>query len=625
MNELEKQTPGMEATEEVASTACEKTQENATVETVTASEAAAEAPCTTEVNEEQPAWKRYHEMSKDELLAELTEIVESGKMDHNKEVAAIKQAYHALRSKEIEQELNEYLEKNGDPTGFATTPDSSEEAFKQLMTRFKDGRTAFLAEQEAVRKSNLEKKQAVIDQIKSIIEDIDNINLHFPRFSELQNEFKEIKDIPETAETAIWKEYQALVEKFYDHLKVNKELRDLDFKKNLEAKRALIDEAKALKDVKDLVVASRRLQELHNTWREIGPVAKEFRESIWEEFREASTVIRKAHQEYFEARKAQEAENEAAKVTLCEEVEAVDYASLTNFAAWDEMTKNIIALQGRWKELGYASRKVNSELYARFRQACDAFFNAKADYYKRVKDEMNENLAKKLALCEKAEALKDAENKGKAAEEIRALQAEWKTIGTVPRRQSDAVWQRFNGACNEFFKDRQRRVSAVREEENANMAAKLEVIESLKAIDPEKTGRSEGLPLVRELQQKWQSIGHVPFKKKDELYASYRAECDRLYDAFDASGKKGRINSFRNKVDKMDNSDNGLNRERERLYRAYEQKRAELKTYENNLGFFKYQSASENPLLKDIERKVARIKEDLTELKKKIEMIDEKL
>lgn len=572
--------------------------------------------------ENAPAW---HDMSKGELVEALKGIVEGNEMQRNKDVAAIKQAFHALHTRDLERQAAEFAEAGNDPAAFIPLPDELEYQLKELLAKFKEGRAEFIARENERLEENLKAKREVIDQLKNIAEDIDNINLHYPKFIELQNKFKEIKDVPPSAESEIWKEFQGIVEMFYDRLKMNKELRDLDFKKNLETKREYIEKAKALADVADVVSASRQLQELHAKWRETGPVAKEYRESIWEEFSAASTVVNKRHQAYFEERKAAEKANEEAKTKLCEEIEALDYKSLDSFNKWEAMTKEVLELQKRWKALGFASRKVNNLLFARFRKTCDEFFAAKAEYYKRVKEELAANLEKKIALCEKVEALLEQEDRNKAAEKVVALQNEWKTIGGVARRQSDAIWQRFTTACNKFFEERKQQNSAVRKVEADNLAAKREIIEQLKQIDVETTERNEGIAAIRALQAKWQGIGHVPYRMKDKLYEEYRAECDRIYNGYHHSSNRRNRADFASRIDNIPAGDAKLSREREKLYRAYEAKRAELKTFENNMGFFNVKSQGGNSMVREMEKKIERIKADLEDLKQKIELIDEKM
>jgi hypothetical protein len=568
--------------------------------------------------------RRYFEMEKADLLALLQEIVDSEGVNQHKEVNAIKQAYFAKRKAEIEEECRVFLENAAEGDVFSSTPDPDEARFKELLTVFKDKRTNYLAAEEQRRQDNLAKKLAIIEQLKALVEDIDNINLHFQQFQQLQQDFKAITDIPASAVSDTWKNYQLVVEQFYDRLKMNKELRDLDFKKNLEAKRVLVDEAKALAAEEDVVEAFKKLQALHDQWREIGPVAKELREDIWNEFKDASTVINKRHQDFFEARKEAEKANEDAKVALCEEIEAIAVDELKSFAAWDEATKKIIDAQERWKAVGYASKKVNNTLFARFRKACDDFFASKAEYYKSTKEAYASNLEKKTALCERAEALRECEDFNKAAEEIKELQAKWKKIGTVPRRQSDEIWQRFQTACNYFYEEKKKQYAVQRQEETANLAAKREVVAAIKALTAD-TDRKEAVKVVREMQAKWQTIGHVPFKQKDKLYAEYREALKVAYDMFDVKETRARMANFENQLNELKGDGNKLYRERERLMRALEQKRNELKTYENNMGFFSFSSKSGNSMLKDLERKTQKIKDDMAMIEQKINLLDSKM
>lgn len=624
--------PLAEAAATDAETAAEETVVEAPAEAVVEApaEAASEAetvtaeaePVTSEEGGESRSW---HDLGKEELVATLQEIVDENQMSRHRDVAAIKQAFHAIRSKELDRELQEYLDAGNPAEAFAARPDELEYKFKDLIARFKEGRTAFLAAEEERLNVNLAEKKRIINDIKNIVEDIDNINLHFPRFQELQAEFKSIKDVPPGADNDVWKEYQSVVELFYDRLKMNKELRDLDFRKNLEAKRELIEKAKALGEENDVIAAFRALQELHSQWREIGPVAKEHREEIWAEFSAATTVVNKRHQQYYENKKAAEQANEEGKTKLCEEIEGMDLSVLDTFNKWEEATKQVLDLQQRWKQLGWASKKVNNELFARFRKSCDEFFGAKAEYYRRVKDELAANLEKKTALCEQVEALLESEDRNKVAEKIVALQAEWKTIGGVARRHSDAIWQRFTTACNKFFEERKHQHSEQKKVETENMAAKRAVIEKLRAINPEDASREETIPVVRELQTEWQSIGHVPYKMKDKLYEEYRAECDRIYDHYGSVARTRRRSNFEERIENMASGDGKLRSERDRLYRDYEKKRAELKTFENNLGFFNIKSKGGDSMLKEMEKRIARLKEELTELKNKIELIDDKM
>lgn len=566
--------------------------------------------------------RKYFEMDKQQLLDELKEIVDTKGCNRHKEVNAIKQAFFAIRKKEIEDEFRRFTEDKESDAVFASQPDPLENQLKDLLSRFHDMRADFLAKEEQRRMDNLARKNAILDKLKVIAADIDNINLHIPEVRTLQEEFKAITEIPSGAVNDSWKNYQLVIEQIFDCLKMNKELRDLDFKKNLEVKRDLIEQAKALRSEEDVIEAFRKLQALHDIWRATGPVAKEYREDLWNEFKELSTEVNKRHQEFFEARKEAERANEEAKTKICEEIEALDYAGLKTFAQWDKATDAIKEMQERWKGLGFASRKVNNTLFNRFRASCDKFFAAKAEFYARVKEELAANLAKKVALCEKAEALMDSTDYRRTAEEIRALQAEWKTVGSVPRKHSDAVWQRFLNACNHFFDARKKNQNEHKKEENDNLAAKRAVIEELRNLEAE--GREEAAKAIREAQDKWQTIGHVPFKIKDKLYEEFREVINAIREKYDFRETRARMNNFRRRVDEIKDDDTKLGRERDRLLRAIENKRNELNIYENNLGFLNVKSSSGNSLVKEIERRSQLIKADIAELQKKLELLDNK-
>lgn len=566
--------------------------------------------------------RKYFEMDKQQLIDELKEIVDTKGCNRHKEVNAIKQAFFAIRKKEIEDEFRRFTEDKESDAVFASQPDPLENQLKDLLSGFHDMRADFLAKEEQRRMDNLAHKNAILDKLKVIAADIDNINLHIPEVRTLQEEFKAITEIPSGAVNDSWKNYQLVIEQIFDCLKMNKELRDLDFKKNLEVKRDLIEQAKALRSEEDVIEAFRKLQALHDIWRATGPVAKEYREDLWNEFKELSTEVNKRHQEFFEARKEAERANEEAKTKICEEIEALDYADLKTFAQWDKATDAIKEMQERWKGLGFASRKVNNTLFNRFRASCDKFFAAKAEFYARVKEELAANLAKKVALCEKAEALMDSTDYRRTAEEIRALQAEWKTVGSVPRKHSDAVWQRFLNACNHFFDARKKNQNEHKKEENDNLAAKRAVIEELRNLEAE--GREEAAKAIREAQDKWQTIGHVPFKIKDKLYEEFREVINAIREKYDFRETRARMNNFRRRVDEIKDDDTKLGRERDRLLRAIENKRNELNIYENNLGFLNVKSSSGNSLVKEIERRSQLIKADIAELQKKLELLDNK-
>lgn len=570
---------------------------------------------------EKTDFQTIHSMSKTELRDALKEILDSENMEAHKEVAAIKQVFYMIKTRETEEQMSAFVEAGNDPTVFIAEADEVETEFKELYSDFKNKRAAFIAAEDARRAENLEKKKEILTTMEEIAGDIDNVNTRFSDFQMLQQAFKEIKDVTPSAETEIWKQFQNVVERFYDNLKINKELRDFDFKKNLEAKKALIEDARALEQVADPIAAFRTLQGLHDQWRAIGPVAKEIREEIWEQFKEASTVVNKRHQEHFEQRKAAEQVNEEAKTKLCEEIEAIKTDELNSFALWNAATEKIIELQKRWKEYGFASRKANVTLYARFRKACDDFFEQKTAFFQKAKEELNENLAKKMALCERAEALKDSDDIKKATDEIVKLQAEWKTIGSVPRKQSDSVWQRFTTACNYFFDERKRQNKERHAVELENLEKKREIIVKLAAL-PKDGDRKEIMPQIKELQAEFQAVGFVPFKQKDKVFAEYRAVCDELYDAYNKREARQRMSNFQTRVNEIKGDGNKVSRERDRLLRIVESRKNELKTIENNMGFFSIKSSAGNSMVKDMENKIKRIKDDIKELLDKVAILD---
>ena len=570
--------------------------------------------------------RRFHTMSKEELLNEVRAILAENRMEAHKEVAGMKQAFFNLKSKENLDALTAFVEAGNNPTEFTSEVDEVENEFKTLVSEFKEKRAAHLLAEEERRKANLEKKKEILARLEAITQEIDTVNVNFHEFKQLQAEFKEIKDIPATDETSIWKQFQVVVEQYYDHLKMNKELRDLDFRKNLEAKRALIEEAVKLQEMGDPIAAYRALKDLHDEWRNIGPVAKELRDSIWEEFKTASAVINRRHQDHFEQRKAEELANEEAKIRLCEDLEAINADEFTSSAAWTKATEEVISIQKQWREYGFASRKVNTVLYNRFREACDRFFANKTEYFQRTREELNTNLEKKKALCEKAEAMKAKAENGegdarKDLPEIQKLQEEWKKIGSVPRKVSDSLWARFQGACNYFFELRKKENGERRQAENAALARKKEIIEALKAL-PKDGDSKEVIAEVKKLQADWNQAGFVPFKLKDKIYAEYREICDELYGAYETRNSRKRMNNFQERISNLKEEGQGLHRERERLVRAMDARKAELKTIENNMGFFNVKSSAGNSMLKDMERKIKRLKDDIKEIQDKIKMLD---
>lgn len=566
----------------------------------------------------------YMSLTKEELVDALAGLLEKPLDDIKDEVAAIKHAFYSIRKTELEAEKAAFVERGNEESAFAPMYDESENRLKELLAKYKELRAAQLEAQEAAMQENLNKKRAIIEELGKIVDDPDNINKQYQRFQQLQQDFKTIGAVPPADDKALWKEFQAATEKFYDLWKINKELRDYDFKKNLEIKQGLCEDAEALAEEKDVIAAFKKLQLLHDKWRETGPVVKELREDIWKRFKEASTVVNKKHQAYFEERKGKEKENEVAKTAICEEAEAIDINSLATYASWDEATKKIIDLQARWKTLGFASKKVNNELFARFRKTCDLFFAEKAAFFKRMKEESAANLAKKHELCEKAEALKDSTDWKKTAAALTALQKEWKTIGPVSKKSGDAVWKRFIAACDYFFENKNKNISDARQAEHENLKAKKEIIEKLKNID-DSLSKEEIKNQLKELSTTYQQIGHVPYKEKDKVYEAYKTALNAAYDRFDLNESKMRIADFASDINEISSDKNKLYREREKLVRMYEQKKNEIKTYENNLGFFNITSKSGGNVLKEMEKRIEKGKEELLALEKKIEMIDENL
>ena len=578
-------------------------------------------PEVTEVPEKQNV-----KLTKEQIVETLRDLIEKPVEDVKEEVDSLKQAYYKIKKAEIEEAKKLFVEQGNPEEQFQPEPDSLEEQLKELLATFKEKKASYLVQLEQVREENLQKKKEILEEIKSLTEDTDNINKHYNRFQQLQQSFKESAELPASSVNDLWKNYQAYVERFYDLLKINKELRDYDFKKNLEQKQAICESAEALSSNEDIIAAFKALQQLHNEWREIGPVAKDLREDLWNRFKDASKIIKQKYKQYFEARKDEEKKNEDAKTQLCLTIEAIEVDKLTSFNMWDEKTKEIIALQEQWKQLGFAPRKTNNVLFERFRKSCDDFFNKKAEYFKAVKDELAQNLEKKKALCEKAEALKDSTDWRSTTDTLIALQKEWKTIGPVAKKYSDVVWKRFITACDYFFDQKSKQTSSQKAQEQENLKIKKEIIAKLAAID-ETTPDADASKAVRELMAQWQSVGFVPFKEKDKIYREYQDALDKQFSRLNMNETRNRLDSFQSTVQQMasDQSQNKLYRERERLMRSYEQKKNELQTYENNMGFLNISSKSAGGLLKEMERKMQKLKEEMELIVQKIEVIDQNL
>ncbi len=563
-------------------------------------------------------------MTKDEVLARALALVENNETCDKQELDLLKQLYYKYHNAEALAARQEFLDAGGDANDFVPEIDPTEEQFKEAMQIIRQRRSSMQLALEKERRDNLAQKLAVIEKIKELSTTPEEANKSYERFRALQNEWKETGPVPAENVSDVYKNYHLYVEQFYDMLKLNSEMREYDFKKNLEAKVILCEQAEKLKDETDVIAAINRLQTLHQEWKEIGPIAKELREEMWNRFKEASTVIRKRHQEFFESRKAKEEENLQKKTALCERAEAIDTEGLNTYAAWDAKTKEIIGIQAEWKTIGFAPQKHNNQIFERFRASCDKFFAAKADFFKQAKDMLSENLQRKTALCEKAESLMDSTDWKKATEAFVEMQKEWKTIGTVHRKVSDQLWKRFIGACDHFFEAKSKAHAEQRGEQLENLKKKKGIIEQLKELAEDASqGATQKL---QELQEEWNSIGHVPLKEKDKIYEQYHEVVNALYKKLNISQAQRRLNSFRTTLRvTSEKGGNTLMRERERLVRAYEMMKNEVQTYENNLGFLSTNSKKGNDLVQKIESKIDKLKDELNLIVGKINAINEEM
>ena len=574
-----------------------------------------------QVENESPA-REYS--SKQQVVERAKAIAESGDKGDRQELDLLKSLFYKFHNIELQEAHKEYIEAGGDPEQFVPQIDPLEPEFRAAMQTIREHRATIQEEQERIKAQNLKRKLEILERIQQMASTPEEANQTFEEFKVLQAEWKELKAVPAEKATELWKNYQLYVEKFYDLLKLGHELRDYDFRKNLEVKTRLCEQAEALAEETDVIQAFNQLQSLHQEWKETGPVAKELREEIWTRFKNASTVINKRHQEHFEAIKATEEENLRQKTSLCERLEAICTDTLKTFADWDTVTKQIIDLQAEWKKIGFAPQKMNTAIFERFRKGCDAFFGQKAQFFQNMKEELNSNLAKKKELVEKAEALTDSTDWKTTGDTLVKLQKKRKEIGAVPRKYSDALWKRFVGACDHFFEAKQAATADVRNEEKANMQSKQSIIEQLQALAEQEEGNI--IQKVKELQQQWNEIGHVPFREKDRLYKEYRAICDRIYDAFGASQAKKRLNNFRTNIaQKMEKEGGSLAQEKQRMMRAYERMRDEIKTYENNLCFLTTSSKKGNTLVETMRKKMDKLRDELNLLAEKIKAVDEQI
>ena len=589
------------------------------VEEPAAEEAPAEEPAAEEPAEEEAEKKVY--TTKQEVLDRVKEIAHGEEAPSKDEVDLLKTIFYKLHIAEREQQLKEYLDGGGDPDSYVVRPDDLEEMFKVEMNVIKEKRAKVFQAMEAEKQENLKKKLEIIEKIKAMATSPDEANRSYQQFKELQQQWRDIKAVPAERANELWRNYQLYVEQFYDLLKLNNEAREYDFKKNLELKTKLCEAAEKLAEETDVISAFHQLQELHAQYREIGPVAKDLREEVWTRFKAASTIINKRHQQHFESLRAHEEENLKRKTELCEKVEAIAAEENKGANDWEKHTKQIIELQNEWKTIGFAPQKMNVKIFERFRAACDDFFGRKAEHFRGLKDTFKENADKKRALIEKAKALQDSTDWKSTSDKLINLQKEWKTIGMVPKKLGDQLWEEFLAACNKFFEARNAAGANTRSDERENLEKKRSIIEQLKAAAEEK---AEGLQeKVQQLVEQYQAVGHVPFKEKDKLYEEYHTVLDKLYKELNISVAKRRLSKFKDTIKQVaERGENALDNERARLMRQYEQLKNEVQTYENNLGFLNASSKKGNSLIDEMNRKVQKLKDEVQLVREKIKAID---
>ena len=559
--------------------------------------------------------------SKEDVIARLQEISQQEAPANKAELDALKQSFYRLRNIEIENARKTHEENGASLETFVTPKDEHEILFKELMGSIKEKLNTLKAEEEQEKLDNLEKKLAIIERMKELTEAPEDANKAYNEFKKLQVEWTEIKNIPASKTNELWKSYQLHSEKFYDLIKLNNEFREYDFKKNQEIKIHLCEAAEKLATEEDVISAFHQLQKLHQEFREAGPVAKEQREEIWNRFKAASTIVNRRHQQHFEGIKEKEQRNLDEKIVICEIVESMEYEKLLTFQDWHLKTEEILALQAKWKTIGFAPQKMNTKIFERFRTACDDFFKRKADHFKNLKGSMNESLEKKKQMCEKAEALKDSTNWKATAEILTKLQKEWKEIGPVTKKYSEPIWKRFVSACDYFFEQKSKAESASRSVEQDNLDKKKAIIEKLNIINQEENPSEKSGNTIRELMKEWNNIGHVPFKDKDRIYKQYRTVVDALFGKLNHSASRKKLSNFKSNLNKETN----LYREREKLVRLHDNMKNEIKTYENNIGFLTSSSKKGNNLVAEMNRKIEKLRADLELVTQKIAVIDESI
>ena len=592
--------------------------ENAGVEETAAQPVDAPEQAGEQAEEAVPA-KAYK--TKADVIARLKEIVAADENPNKDEIDHLKTSFYKLHIAEREARLKEYIDGGGDPEAYQIVPDEEEEVFKAEMGVIREKRAKLFQQQEEEKQANLQKKLDIIEKIKAMVTSPDEANKSYNEFKELQQQWKDIKAVPAEKASELWRNYQLYVGQFYDLLKLNSEAREYDFKKNLELKTALCESAEKLADEPDVISAFHQLQELHQQYREIGPVAKELREQVWARFKAASSVVNKRHQQHFEQLRAREEENLAKKTALCERVEAIAKEENKGAGDWEKHTKEIIDIQNEWKTIGFAPQKMNVKIFERFRATCDDFFGRKAEYFKEMKEVLATNADKKRALVEKAKALQDSTDWKSTGDKLIALQKEWKTIGMVPKKLGDQLWNEFLGACNKFFEARNAANAGAHSEERENLAKKKSVIERLKAVL--EAAADDAQQQVQSLVEEYNSVGHVPYKDKDSVYDEYHEVLDKIYKQLNISASRRRLSNFKNNLKNVaKRGEDALDNERMRLVRRFEQLRQDVQTYENNLGFLNASSKKGNSLVEEMNRKVQKLRDDMELVKQKIKAID---
>lgn len=596
--------------------------QSANVDNDTVAEAG-NAPATTAVDSEPDTEAAPLKMyaSKHEVLERVKELAHSDETPAKDEIDHLKTAFYKLLFAEREADQKTFIENGGDPEAYVMKTDDSEEQFKAEMGLIKEKRAKAFQQQEEEKKANLQRKQQIIEKIKMMSTSPEEANKSYNDFKALQQEWKDIKAVPAEKANELWRNYQLYVEQYYDLLNLNRELREYDFKKNLEQKTLLCEAAEKLADEPDAVSAFHQLQEFHQQYREIGPVAKELREQIWARFKAASTVINKRHQQHFEELRAKEEENLTRKTALCEKVEAIAKEENKNATDWENHTKQIIDIQTEWKTIGFAPQKMNVKIFDRFRAACDDFFGRKAEFFKTLKEKFAENTKKKKEMVEQAKALMDSTDWKATSDKLIKLQKEWKTVGMVPKKVGDQLWAEFVAACNKFFEARNAATAGTRNEEQQNLDRKKEIIAKLKELLDSAADNVQAT--LQQLIDEYGKIGHVPFKEKDKLFKEYHKVVDALYKQLNISASKQRLDNFKSSIKSMaKQGEDMLDNERGRLMRRYEQLKSEITTYENNLGFLNASSKKGNSLIDEMNRKVNKLKDDLELIRQKIKAID---